>query len=302
MENSLANENSKTHELCVLLAAFNGAEYIEIQMDSILQQENVNVHLFVRDDGSKDGTVDILEMYANTHMNVKIIRDTLTGGSAGRNFYQLLLAVNDYSKFDYVAFADQDDLWHKNKIKISIDAIEMEAGDACSANYNAFWSADHVRYVDKSQAVKEYDYIFESASIGCTYVFKSFLANSFRKLLIDKPGIYDEVFHHDWLFYAFVRSQRLKWVFVKRPLVEYRQHAGNETGVNIGLRALLFRLQKIRSGWYMEQVRAVANAIGCVQLLELTGIEKIKFTIKNFFELRRKFTHSIVIAFIFLLT
>lgn len=302
MENSVVNENSKTYELCVLLAAYNGAEYIKIQMDSILQQENVNVHLFVRDDGSQDGTAEILEMYANSHKNVQIIRDDVSGGTAGKNFYQLVLAINDYSKFDYVAFADQDDLWHKDKIKISIDRMEIEAGFACSSNYNAFWSIDHVRYVDKSQAIKEYDYIFESASIGCTYVFKSFLATSFRMLLIQKPIIFDEVFHHDWLFYAFVRTQNFKWVFVKQPLVEYRQHGRNETGVNIGVRALLFRLNKIRSGWYMGQVRAVANAIGCTQLLNLTGIKKIKFTLKNFSKLRRKLPHSIFIAFLFLLT
>lgn len=54
----------------VLLSTYNGEAYLKEQLDSILNQKNVAVKLFVRDDGSSDGTVDILRAYAALHDNI----------------------------------------------------------------------------------------------------------------------------------------------------------------------------------------------------------------------------------------
>ena len=60
-------------KVAVLLSSYNGEKYIEEQMNSVLNQKNVNITLFVRDDGSKDTTCNLLRNFQKTKNNVKIM-------------------------------------------------------------------------------------------------------------------------------------------------------------------------------------------------------------------------------------
>ena len=80
--------------------------YLKEQLDSILNQEQVDLTLLIRDDGSTDGTVNILKEYENLHGNIKWYSGTNLG--CGKSFFQLVL---DAPESDYYAFADQDDVW-----------------------------------------------------------------------------------------------------------------------------------------------------------------------------------------------
>ena len=55
-------ENDKC-TVCVLMSTYNGEKYLEEQIDSILAQKGCKVQLLVRDDGSSDGTIGILQKY-----------------------------------------------------------------------------------------------------------------------------------------------------------------------------------------------------------------------------------------------
>ncbi len=104
----------------VLMSTYNGERYLREQINSILEQNDVNIFLFVRDDGSTDGTIEILRKYEK-----KGLIQCFFGKNIGykKSFLHLLWLVRN-SKMDYYSFADQDDIWLKDKIKSAIISIE----------------------------------------------------------------------------------------------------------------------------------------------------------------------------------
>ena len=110
---------AKLPEVCVLMSTYNGEKYLKEQINSILAQKGVCVKLFVRDDGSSDNTLDILQEYAD-----KGLLEIVTfGGNFGpaKSFMELLYYVGD--KYDYYAFADQDDIWKEEKLSVAVSMI-----------------------------------------------------------------------------------------------------------------------------------------------------------------------------------
>ena len=99
-----------THQtkIAVCLAAFNGVRWLAEQLDSILAQEGVAVTVFVSVDQSSDGTEQWIDARAQVDSRIVVLPHGERFGGAARNFFRLLRDV-DFSGFDYVSFADQDD-------------------------------------------------------------------------------------------------------------------------------------------------------------------------------------------------
>lgn len=104
----------------ILLSTYNGERYLQEQLDSILAQTYTDWHLYVRDDGSKDATCHILESYAKKDARITIVQNGMNLG-AKRSFMHLL---ESYGEADYMAFADQDDVWDANKLEVCLKAIQ----------------------------------------------------------------------------------------------------------------------------------------------------------------------------------
>jgi glycosyltransferase involved in cell wall biosynthesis len=109
----------------VLLATYNGERFLRAQIDSILRQDYGRICILASDDGSTDGTVAILEDYAAQHAErFAVMTNQTATGHPKRNFLRLLKA----STAPYVCFADQDDVWTEDKVRISMEAMrELEA-------------------------------------------------------------------------------------------------------------------------------------------------------------------------------
>src|SRR6266540_3047829 len=109
------------HRLDILMAVFNGGDYVAKQLDSIFEQTYQNWRLLVRDDGSSDGTVILLNQFINVHPDkIKLISTDNPNLGAFRNFSELI----SHSKADYIMFCDQDDVWLPRKIEISFQRME----------------------------------------------------------------------------------------------------------------------------------------------------------------------------------
>lgn len=105
----------------ILLATYNGEAFLEEQLNSILGQSYTNWEILTRDDGSTDRTRDILAAFKEEHPDkIIIIKDNKTNLGACLNFGQLMSS----STADIICFADQDDIWHPNKMEQSIKALE----------------------------------------------------------------------------------------------------------------------------------------------------------------------------------
>jgi rhamnosyltransferase len=248
-------------KFCVLMAAYNGEQYLDEQIRSILEQENVEIDLYIRLDPSIDDSENIIKGYSDEIENVHYIAAAESSGSAGQNFFNLLLDVN-FESYDYVAFADQDDIWLREKLKRAEVCLTNNNFSAYSGNVIAFWGAGKEQIIVKSSPQRKYDYLFESAGPGCTFVFQVNLASELKKYLQTLEGDIKSLWLHDWFCYAFSRSRGFKWFIDDKPMMMYRQHESNSVGANSGWPALKARVLEVVSGSAFDKVINQASVLG----------------------------------------
>ena len=246
--------------IAILLAAYNGMQWIEEQLDSIQAQEGVNVHIFISVDASTDGTYEWGQNYARFCKNVTLLPPSEFSRGAARNFFRLLrdTPLND---FDLVAFADQDDRWHPNKLARAAAELATNVTQAYSSNVTAFWPDGAIRLLDKAQAQTKWDHYFEAAGPGCTYVLTKPFAVFVQQRVTLQWGALREVALHDWYIYALARTHGFRWYVDPVPSMDYRQHTRNEFGANVGIQALAERYRRIRNGWWFGQIKRIENLV-----------------------------------------
>ncbi len=215
----------------VLMSVFNGARYVRAQIDSILDQRDVDVVLIIRDDGSTDDTLRVLRDYSTAHRNVVV--------EAGRNvgardsFLSLLVSCTVQS--DYYAFSDADDVWLPQKLSAAVDALQRVASPATPALY-----ASRVRYVDSDlkdlglgpgprRPLTFANALIECRASGATAVFTHAATEALRRY------DYRAARTHDGWVYMVVTAFGPA-VFDDRSFILYRQHGGNLTGNQLSRR------------------------------------------------------------------
>jgi rhamnosyltransferase len=248
-------------KVAVLLAAFNGMQWIEEQLDSILQQTGVDLTVFISIDCSVDETESWCHAYAARHSGVVVLAADGPFGGASRNFFRLIrdTAIED---FDFIAFSDQDDVWYPNKLERAIQEIRTRQVDAYSSNVTAFWPDGRTHLLDKAQPQTAWDFLFEAAGPGCTYVLSQRLASRLKAATLTDWDELQRVTLHDWYFYAFARSRGFRWFIDDQPSMDYRQHERNQVGANMGVNSLIARYKSIHDGWWFSQVKVIARLVG----------------------------------------
>lgn len=115
--------------IAILMATYNGARYLNEQLESIATQTYENWILIASDDGSTDDTLKILEAFSQKHPGkVEIIERTDAPHGALENFFSLMKGQVD--TYSYYAFSDQDDFWLPDKLELSLEKVkELEAQD-----------------------------------------------------------------------------------------------------------------------------------------------------------------------------
>lgn len=244
----------------VLLAAFNGAAFLPAQIASVLAQRAVSVQLVLSIDRSSDGTEAWAVQRAQQDTRVSVLPTGAIFGSAAPNFFRLLRDA-DMAGFDYVALADQDDLWHPDKLARACQQLQHTGAAGYSGNVTAFWPGGQERLIDKAQPQQPWDFLFEGPGPGCTFVLAQPLALALQAWVRQKAQELQPVDFHDWLIYAWARAQGHRWLIDAQPHMSYRQHANNQLGANAGLRPLLRRAQRIASGWWLGQSSLIARLL-----------------------------------------
>ena len=290
--------------ILIILAAFNGVRFLEVQLDSILYQQAPNIKIFISVDKSDDGTTEMSQSLAILHNNITVLPSAGRIGDAAKNFFRLINDV-DLAGFNYIAFADQDDIWDSDKLSSAIKILKETGGDAYSSNVIAFWADGNTKLIDKAQTQRQFDYMFESAGPGCTFVLTQKLALHLQNFLIENQQACKDVALHDWFIYAFARKNGYKWVIDKQPHMQYRQHTTNVVGANVGLQAKLTRWHKLRTGWLNTQAILLAEIIGysdswVIKRLKRNNLIDKIVLILNIRKFRRKFVDRLALAISFL--
>lgn len=247
--------------IAVCLAAFNGTRWLPEQLNSILGQTGVSVTVLVSIDRSTDETEAWFDQCALADSRVVLLPHGEKFGGASRNFFRIMREV-DFSRFDYVSLADQDDIWLPDKLLRAHEMLLSTGADAYSSNVIAFWPDGRKVLIQKSQEQVEWDFLFEAAGPGCTYVMRKELACAIQDVINSRWDDMQEVGLHDWFAYAFARANGYRWVIDNYAGMLYRQHEKNQIGVNSGTRAFVQRARKVLSGWGLTQSALIAQLVG----------------------------------------
>jgi rhamnosyltransferase len=296
---SVAGEHvaKKLPKVACLMAAHNGIFWIEEQVKSIINQHNVQIELFISVDYCNDGTYDWCIEKAKACPNVCVLEYGEVYGSASCNFYRLFSDV-DFSNFNYVALADQDDIWEVDHLICSIKEINNNKYDGVSSNLMAFEDnkPQNAFFINKSYEQCKYDHFFESVGAGCTYVLTANLANDFKIFCSKNTDSIVDIFGHDWLIYCFSRENGYSWGALDIIGVNYRQHSNNSMGANAG-RNLFKRVKLVYHGWYQDQVVRIVRVVAPEKEILLANP---MLRIINFWNFRRRFRDKLILLFFFI--
>ena len=241
------------NNISVLLAAYNGENYIDHQLLTILNQTHKPYKILINIDQSNDKTESIVKDFAKTNHEIQILNSNKRFGSAAANFIYLLKNT-DLTEVEYIALADQDDLWKKDKLERAIQKLQ-QGYDGYSSNVEAFWDDSRKKVLTKNQSQQNFDHLFESAGPGCTFVISKKLATSLQSFLKNNQNQINQMRqYHDWLIYAFARTNHYKWFIDGYASMQYRQHALNDFGAHVGFSGFLARVKRVLKGEGFDQV------------------------------------------------
>ncbi|WP_374347205.1 glycosyltransferase family 2 protein [Chitinimonas sp.] len=246
----------------VLLATFNGERYLPAFLTSLAQQRHANWILRARDDGSNDRTLAILADFARQFPDRVNIDRTMKQGSRGacQNFATLLRN----STGNYIALADQDDVWLPGKLADSLallrqaeqhapgipmlvhsdlTVVDEQLGPLCES----FWKYQGLRPTPEALSFQRL--LVENCLTGCTMLM--------NRELVDRVGtIPPSAIMHDW-WIALVASAFGQIHTIGTPTVLYRQHAGNTIGAQpLHLRRMASLLRTMRQSVARKQGQA----------------------------------------------
>lgn len=269
--------------ILIILASFNGVKFIKQQIDSILSQEDVSIDLKIFDDGSGDGTVELVSSLYSSNQ-VQIIQNKIPSGSAANNFLQALQQIEEvcFEKYNYIAFADQDDIWLPNKLKEAGLILKTQGVDLYMSNL-ILWQEKTNRksLVNKAFSQKKYDYLFEGGSAGSTYVLSVKFVLKLKEILKNTDYFNWKFFSHDWFIYFLARSNSYKVAIDNRAFILYRIHETNVHGQlnTLSIFAIKERLKLIANGWYYHHAKGFINLLPT----NSTEVKIYRLYTKNYF-------------------
>lgn len=225
----------KKKKILVLMSTYNGEKYLKEQIDSLLSQENVDLNILVRDDGSSDSTLSILKDYSNKGLLTWYCGENLR---SAKSFMDLIQRA---SNADYYAFCDQDDVWNPDKLYMAISKLEKFKEKDCSVLYcsnyqlvdeqlNNLSDNNHVSTTTFNAA------LVSSCATGCTIVFNYELLKILKKF--NPTNI---VMHDDWAHKVCLSVGGIV-IYDSNKMLKYRQHDNNVDG---GQHSFKQRLQGI---------------------------------------------------------
>lgn len=211
-------------KILVMMSTYNGEVYLREMIDSIYAQEGCEVELWVRDDGSSDNTMKILEEYANTSNLKYYTGENLR--SAG-SFYDLLMKVP--MEYDYYACCDQDDFWEKDKLITAVSRFKKEDMEKPCLYYSGQKIVDeklnllYEHNIETRRSVYA-NFLFNQVA-GCTMVINKTLLEVARMNPKAKPSMHDS--------YLYRLCAALGGIFYIDSCgkILYRQHGNNVVGL-----------------------------------------------------------------------
>jgi glycosyltransferase involved in cell wall biosynthesis len=227
------------NEVEVLLCTFNGEKFLKDFLDSLLGQISVVVHLRVSDDGSTDGTIDILNQYSHKFGSFSLTVGPQKGPS--ENFFSLIKEANS----DFIALADQDDVWMPNHLKMSIDRLKQYQNEPalsfCSViEFSSEENVGGTIWPNQIDLGSKMALFYENQIRGCTIVM-----NKPAVIRINQSQFPIAVMHDWWIGLLIHLTGTV--VYTNEPEIFYRLHDNNFVGSQMSLFNRFKKFLKSRS-------------------------------------------------------
>jgi glycosyltransferase involved in cell wall biosynthesis len=218
--------------LSILLSTYNSETYLIEQIDSILSQTVKDWILYIRDDGSSDSTIFLIENYCEQHDNIILLKDELNNLGAKNSFIKLLSDVDAH----YYMFCDHDDVWLSSKVEKTLNKMkeiesqypqkpilvftDLKVVDAdLNVISNSLWRYQHT---NPMHAKDIYALSISNPVTGCTIMINQ------KAKEVSLPMSQKSLMHDLWIalnvtHYGYVD-------FIDEPTILYRQHNENIIG------------------------------------------------------------------------
>tara|TARA_B100000212_G_scaffold338952_1_gene316452 strand:+ start:1620 stop:2465 length:846 start_codon:yes stop_codon:yes gene_type:complete len=235
------NKNPKVQ---ILLATYNGEKFLREQLDSIINQEYKLWELLIHDDGSFDSTTSILNEYQNKYpKKVRLLIDQKFFSSASKNFFHLI--ENRSREANLYCLCDQDDIWHRRKLELIIkrynsketkEPLLIHSDLSLIDARGKLLEKSHDKLINhQKNTITKNKALYYNPVPGCAMTINSALAN---KLTYCKYMVM-----HDWWILLTALNVNANLLYIKFPLVKYRQHSENVLGYKkINIFVLVIRL------------------------------------------------------------
>jgi glycosyltransferase involved in cell wall biosynthesis len=252
------------------MCTYNGGKYLQEQLDSITQQTRLPDELIICDDDSTDGTICIIETFAaSASFPVKLFENDKNIGST-KNFEQAIKLCSG----DIIALADQDDVWHPDKLKlleqIFLDSQQVGVvftnGNVVSDNLSplgyTLWDTFSFKRKGKAGFIsgKEFEVLLNHNVVtGATMAFRSRL----REMILPIPCTW---VHDAWI--SIIISMNNRICFIDKCLIDYRQHDKQQYGgLNKNYVALVQRSRTVDD--YQMQIQAYELLLSHIAQLKI---------------------------------
>ena len=238
--------NEMQETVAILMGTWNGAIYLNEQLESLQRQTHSFIDIWVSDDGSSDDTLAILEQWRQRWSKGRF--NILKGPRQGfaENFRSMI--TNDKISADYYAFCDQDDIWLDDKVEHAISWMRDEGNGVpllhCSRTITMSGSGQDEGFSPLFTRPPS----FRNALVQSIAGGNTMTLNRRARDLIAEASRRSGFVSHDWWCYLLVTGAGGRVFYSSEPLVRYRQHGSNQVGANTGFRARLTRLRMLTSG------------------------------------------------------
>lgn len=240
----------KNKSAAILMCTYNGEDFIEEQLESIKNQTFRNLSLFISDDGSSDRTIEIVKLFKQK--NIRCFKEfkIIEGPGCGfaKNFLNLVKEVGN--EYEFYSFADQDDVWHVDKIETGIVELEKYKKEIpslfCSRTKLVNKFGEKIGYSKSFKSAPKFqNALVQSIAGGNTMIF-----NKSSKIILNGVNISIGITSHDWLLYILISACNGNIIFSQKPKIDYRIHKANLVGSNLGFKSFLNRsLLVLQNKW-----------------------------------------------------
>jgi glycosyltransferase involved in cell wall biosynthesis len=224
------------------MTTYQGERHLKAQLHSLAEQDLLPLEVQIGDDGSSDGTEDIVRAFAiKAPFPVHFTRNENTLGY-GENFLRTALRCRG----DWIAFCDQDDIWSTVKLSRVAEAIGAAPPSVMLIAHNARIVDEHGRSLDSALLERLPDRVHRPFALPATWLCAGFRQVFRRTLMTDfdinnrigtvngqqQDGGFDSLPHDSWI--PFLANMTGQIRTLSADLVDYRRHGSNATAIRKG--------------------------------------------------------------------